>query len=70
MPSVKIQEGRFTAESHASNDVPGLFDWVIFPRNFHAPHIVDLAKLQCWSLKPAKRDDLGINKSGGGKPGK
>jgi hypothetical protein len=57
---VAIRQGRFTGDKYAANDEPGLFDWIIFPTGFRAPHVVDLAKLQCWSFKPAQRnDDLG-----------
>ena len=37
-----------------ADDTATLFGgWIIHPENFHAPHIVRLAKLQAWTLKPA-----------------
>jgi hypothetical protein len=36
-----------------AEDSPGLWGWVIFPEGFHAPHIMELARLQAWTLKPA-----------------
>ncbi len=51
--SVQIRKGNPTLESFAALDSPSLFDWVILPKGFRAPHVMDLARLQCWSLKPA-----------------
>jgi hypothetical protein len=46
-----IATERFVAE-----DSPGLFGgWVIHPEGFRAPHIMELARLQAWTLKPAER---------------
>ncbi len=50
---VRILKGNPTLESLAAQDSPSLFNWVILPKGFHAPHVMDLARLQCWSLKPA-----------------
>ena len=49
------REGRFTADRHVAADSPALWGWVIFPEGFHAPRIMDLARLQAWTLKPALR---------------
>ncbi len=46
-------EGRFTAERYVAEDSPALWGWVIFPEGFHAPRIMELARLQAWTLKPA-----------------
>ena len=41
-------------ESHVAADTPGLFGgWIIHKENFRAPKILDVARLQAWSLKPA-----------------
>jgi hypothetical protein len=50
---VPRREGRFTADRYVAEDSPGLWGWVIFPEGFHAPHIMELARLQAWTLKPA-----------------
>jgi len=43
----------FTADRHVAADAPGLWSWPIFPKGFHAPRIMQLARLQAWTLKPA-----------------
>ncbi|HJY35176.1 MAG TPA: polysaccharide deacetylase family protein [Vicinamibacterales bacterium] len=50
---VTIRQGHFTADRYVADDSTDLWGWVIFPDGFHAPHIVELAKLQAWTLKPA-----------------
>jgi hypothetical protein len=46
-----IATERFVAE-----DSPELFGgWIIHPEGFRAPRIVEMAKLQAWTLKPAER---------------
>ncbi len=50
---VKVREGKFTADQYVAEDSPRLWGWVIFPEGFHAPKIIELARLQAWTLKPA-----------------
>lgn len=50
---VEIQTGNFTASQYVADDTPKLWNWVIHPEGFHAPKIIELAKLQAWTLKPA-----------------
>jgi hypothetical protein len=39
---------------HVAADTPGLFGgWVIHKEGFRAPKLVELARLQAWTLKPA-----------------
>ncbi len=52
-PSVVRTEGRFTADRYVAQDSPALWGWVIFPEGFRAPHLMELARLQAWTLKPA-----------------
>ncbi|HTA30959.1 MAG TPA: hypothetical protein VK731_10760, partial [Candidatus Cybelea sp.] len=41
-------------ERHISPDTPELFgDWIIHKEGFHAPKVLELARLQAWTLKPA-----------------
>jgi len=47
------QAGQFTADRYVADDSPALWGWVIFPEGFHAPHLMELARLQAWTLKPA-----------------
>jgi hypothetical protein len=50
---VKVREGKFTADQYVAEDSTRLWGWVIFPEGFHAPKIMELARLQAWTLKPA-----------------
>jgi peptidoglycan/xylan/chitin deacetylase (PgdA/CDA1 family) len=50
---VARRTGRFTADRFVADDSPALWGWVIFPEGFHAPSIMELARLQAWTLKPA-----------------
>jgi hypothetical protein len=50
---VTRREGAYTADRHVAPDAPALWNWVIFPEGFHAPRIMELARLQAWTLKPA-----------------
>jgi hypothetical protein len=54
---VTIPTGTTVAtERYVANDTPELFGgWIIHPEGFRAPRIVELAKLQAWTLKPAER---------------
>ena len=38
---------------YVSDDVPALWTWVIFPPNFRAPALMELARRQSWTIKPA-----------------
>ncbi|MBS1810694.1 MAG: polysaccharide deacetylase family protein [Acidobacteria bacterium] len=50
---VTLRSGNFTADKYVANDDPKIFGWVIHPEGFHAPKMMELAKLQAWTLKPA-----------------
>jgi hypothetical protein len=44
-------------EQHIAKDTPGLFGgWVIHREGFRAPRILEVARWQAWSLKPAVRE--------------
>ncbi|MGE0884047.1 MAG: hypothetical protein AB7P14_10920 [Blastocatellales bacterium] len=51
--SVNLRTGQFTADKYVAEDSPRLWGWVIFPEGFHAPKIMEMARLQAWTLKPA-----------------
>jgi hypothetical protein len=38
---------------YVADDDPKLWPWVIFPPNFNAPALMQLAKKQAWTIKPA-----------------
>jgi hypothetical protein len=56
---VEIKPARLAAASHVADDGPNLWGWVIFPRGFRAPAMMELAKRQAWTLKPALLDRTG-----------
>jgi hypothetical protein len=53
---VKIAPARLATESYIAEDSPKLWSWPIFPPGFHSEHLMELARLQAWTLKPAKRN--------------
>jgi hypothetical protein len=50
---VARRDGHYTADRYVAEDSPELWSWPIFPEGFHAPRIMELARLQAWTLKPA-----------------
>ncbi len=58
--TIEIKPAQLAAAKHVANDDPGLWKWVIFPPNFHAPNVMALAKREAWTLKPAVRDDKAL----------
>lgn len=51
--AVTLRTGNFTADRYVAEDSTKLWGWVIFPEGFHAPNIMEMARLQAWTLKPA-----------------
>ena len=51
--TVEVRPARLAAAAHVANDGPNLWGWIIFPRGFRAPALMELAKRQAWTLKPA-----------------
>jgi hypothetical protein len=54
--TVELKSARFTADRYVAEDSPKLWGWIIFPEGFHAPRVMELARLQAWTLKPALLD--------------
>lgn len=52
--SVTLAPARLAAAKYVAEDSPDLWGWVIFPPDFRAPKLMGLAKLQAWTLKPAR----------------
>jgi hypothetical protein len=50
---VEIKPAKLAAAAFVADDGPNLWGWVIFPRGFRAPALMQLAKRQAWTLKPA-----------------
>jgi hypothetical protein len=51
--SVKTGPAHLATAKYVADDSPALWGWVIFPPDFHSPSIMNLARLQAWTLKPA-----------------
>jgi len=50
---ITLQRGDLAAKQYVADDSPRLWGWVIFPKGFNAPHMMEIAKLQAWTIKPA-----------------
>jgi hypothetical protein len=52
--TIEIKPAKLAAAQYVSDDDPKkLWGWVIFPPGFRAPALMELAKKQAWTLKPA-----------------
>ena len=52
--SISVMHGHIEFEKYFSTDASGAFKWPIHPKNFAAPELLELARLQGWTLKPAR----------------
>jgi peptidoglycan/xylan/chitin deacetylase (PgdA/CDA1 family) len=52
--SVTLPPARLAAAQFVADDSPELWGWVIFPPDFRAPKLMNIAKRQAWTLKPAR----------------
>jgi len=57
--TVEFQPAKLATVKNVADDDPKLWGWVIFPPGFHAPALMELAKRQAWTLKPALLDRSG-----------
>jgi hypothetical protein len=48
---IELCRGSFALEEYVTGE--GAWGWSIFPEGFDAPGLIDLGKLQTWTLKPA-----------------
>jgi hypothetical protein len=51
--SAGIHPANLEFENYFSTDAKGAFSWPIHPEGFSAPELLDLGRLQGWTLKPA-----------------
>jgi len=51
---IAVRRANLEFEQYISNDSKGAFSWVIHPTGFSAPELLELGKLQAWTLKPAQ----------------
>jgi hypothetical protein len=54
--TIEIKPARLAVARHVADDGPHLWGWVIFPKGFRAPALMEVAKRQAWTLKPALID--------------
>src|SRR5262249_33626669 len=47
---VKIAPARLATENYIAEASPKLWSWPIFPPGFHSEHLMELARLQAWTL--------------------
>jgi hypothetical protein len=52
--AIPVRQGNLEIEKYVSKDARGAFKWPIHPEGFSAPQLLNLARLQAWTLKPAK----------------
>lgn len=50
---VPLRRGELAAKKHVADDSARLWGWVVFPEGFRAPRMMEVAKLQAWTIKPA-----------------
>lgn len=51
---VTVRRGRLDMEKRIGTDAAKLYDWVIHPKGFAPEGLLELARLQAWTLKPAR----------------
>jgi peptidoglycan/xylan/chitin deacetylase (PgdA/CDA1 family) len=51
--TVTIAPAQLAAAEHVAEDSVKIWDWPIFPEGFHSARLMELARLQAWTLKPA-----------------
>lgn len=51
---VRVVRGQIGFDRYFSNDARKAFNWVIHPEGFSAPELLEMARLQGWTLKPAR----------------
>jgi hypothetical protein len=52
--TIPLVRGRIAFERYFSTDAKKSFNWVIHPPDFAAPELLELGRLQGWTLKPAR----------------
>ncbi len=53
-PDVAVRKANLEFERYFSTDGKGSFGWVIHPQGFDGSALLDLGRLQGWTLKPAR----------------
>ncbi len=63
--TITLEPARLAVADYVAADSPRLWGWVIFPPGFRAPAMMELAKRQAWTLKPALLDRADTEKRKG-----
>jgi hypothetical protein len=50
---VRVRRGKLGFERYVTTEASAAFKWPIHPQGFAAPELLELARLQAWTLKPA-----------------
>jgi hypothetical protein len=50
---IEVNAAKLRDAKYVADDDPKLWTWVIFPQDFRAPALMELAKKQAWTIKPA-----------------
>jgi hypothetical protein len=50
---ITVRPATLAASKYVADDGPGLWGWVIFPSGFRAPALMEVARRQAWTIKPA-----------------
>jgi len=50
--SVEVRPATYTIGARVADDSPKIFGW-LFPEGYHAPAMMELARRQAWTIKPA-----------------
>jgi hypothetical protein len=51
---VRVMHGRTGFDKYFSRDPRKSFNWIIHPEGFSAPELLEMGRLQGWTLKPAR----------------
>jgi hypothetical protein len=57
--TIEVRPARLACGKYVADDSPKIWGW-LFPEGFHAPALMDLARRQSWTLKPAILDPAGL----------
>jgi len=52
--AVTVRKGNLELEKYVTTDAQRTFNWAVHPEGFSAPELLELARLQAWTLKPAR----------------
>jgi hypothetical protein len=52
--NISLPVARVAATKYVAEDSPAVWNWPIFPKGFHSTHLLSVARLQTWTLKPAR----------------